>query len=299
MNKYYSIILCISLANCFRFEKGKFIPSSLLFLSGSGKFTISGTINNLNTSGMVLKSGTGQTLNISSGAKTFTFPNSEASGTNYSVALSSPPAGQSCTVKNGTGTISSNVSNVQLDCYTSGSFDTSFGNGLGYIETANPAGVANSFDVARGMAIVSGDKIVFSGSTGNDIFACRLNADGSLDTSFIGTGPIPGCSIFDSTFPDVGYAMNVDQNGKIYAAGLNQLPGPFNYVLAVGFNSSGSLDTNFNSTGYVSYKIGAPGSGPDEARAIVPDSSGKIIMSGRSQCTGGGACNWTLWRYNT
>jgi len=60
--------------------------------------------------------GTSQSLS-SSGA--FTFPTPLPIGSNWNVAVTTPPSGQTCVVANGTGTnLSANVTNVQVTCTT-------------------------------------------------------------------------------------------------------------------------------------------------------------------------------------
>ncbi len=72
-----------------------------------------------------------------------------------------------------------------------GDLDLSFGNG-GKVITSGPT--FNSLDDAFAMAIQSDGKIVVvgDGTTGNtwDFSVVRYNADGSLDTSFGGTGVV-------------------------------------------------------------------------------------------------------------
>ena len=48
----------------------------------------------------------------------FTFPLQIANGSNYVVLVASQPAGQTCTVTNGSGVASGNVRNVTVSCAT-------------------------------------------------------------------------------------------------------------------------------------------------------------------------------------
>ena len=65
--------------------------------------------------GLVLQDNGGNNLTVSTNGA-FTFSNSVASGAAYSVTLPTQPTGQSCTVTNGSGTASANVTNVQVVC---------------------------------------------------------------------------------------------------------------------------------------------------------------------------------------
>lgn len=82
---------------------------------GSSSDTIGGTISGLTASGLTLADGS-QTVSPSANATSFTFPTAVASGTSYSVTVSAQPSGETCSVANGSGTISANVTNVQLAC---------------------------------------------------------------------------------------------------------------------------------------------------------------------------------------
>ncbi len=83
-------------------------------------FTVGGSVGGLTSSGLVLSLNAGaQTLPVSSGASSFTFPTGLANGAAYAVTVGTQPAGQTCSVTNGSGTISgANVTNVSVTCVT-------------------------------------------------------------------------------------------------------------------------------------------------------------------------------------
>ncbi len=97
------------------------IAASLLSLVGCGgssdqSLTLSGTVSGLTSSGLALASN-GVNLDISSGATTFTFGPVLSDEIVYDVTVPIQPAGQVCTVTNGTGTASTaNISNVVVTC---------------------------------------------------------------------------------------------------------------------------------------------------------------------------------------
>ena len=78
-------------------------------------YTIGGTVSGLTGTGLVLQDNSGNNLAVSASGS-FTFSNSVASGAAYSVTVLTQPNGQSCTVTNGSGTASANVTNVQVVC---------------------------------------------------------------------------------------------------------------------------------------------------------------------------------------
>ncbi len=84
----------------------------------SSTYTIGGTISGLTAGGLVLEETvSNQTVSLLSGATSFTFTTTVASGASYSVMVSTQPTGETCSVANGSGTVgTSNVTNIQVAC---------------------------------------------------------------------------------------------------------------------------------------------------------------------------------------
>jgi hypothetical protein len=79
-------------------------------------FTIGGTVDNLTTSGLVLTNGSDK-LPVAANSTGFTFTQKVADGSVYGVAVLTQPAGQTCTVSKGTGTMGNGaVSNIEVIC---------------------------------------------------------------------------------------------------------------------------------------------------------------------------------------
>jgi uncharacterized delta-60 repeat protein len=157
---------------------------------------------------------------------------------------------------------------------TDGSMDTSFGTD-GVVSQA----VGNSGQ-AYAVAIDSSGKIVVAGTSfdddGNQDFAvARFNSDGSLDTSFGSDGVT--LTPVGSQFA-IAFAVTIQSDGKIVVAGQGA-DGGGNWGFAVArYNSDGTLDTSFGSSGIALTTV-------DYANTMVPDavainSAGKIIVSG-------------------
>jgi hypothetical protein len=82
-------------------------------------YTIGGSVLGLSGTGLVLQDNGGNNLTMSANAASyaFTFYGSIPSGgASYSITVLSNPAGQTCTVANGTGTATANVANVNVTC---------------------------------------------------------------------------------------------------------------------------------------------------------------------------------------
>ncbi len=126
-------------------------------------YTIGGTISGLSASGLVLADGS-QTVSPASGAASFTFPTAVDSGTNYSVTVSTQPSGQTCTVTNGSGTVSSaSVTSVAVSCAAttySGAFIDAPAQGLTY--SASPSGLTGTTDASGAFRFQAGDTVTFS-----------------------------------------------------------------------------------------------------------------------------------------
>jgi uncharacterized delta-60 repeat protein len=171
-----------------------------------------------------------------------------------------------------------------------GSLDTSF-NGTGKVITP----IGSSYDAANAVAL-DGAHIIVAGYTYNrdtyngnntDIAVVRYNSDGSLDTSFNGTGKV--VTSIGSSKDDVAYAVAVD-GGHVVVAGYTD-NGSDSDIAVVRYNSDGSLDTSFNGTGKVTTPIG---SSTDRAYAVALDGS-DIIVAGYSD--NGGTTDFAVVRY--
>src|SRR5436190_3479869 len=175
-----------------------------------------------------------------------------------------------------------------------GSLDTAF-NSSGIVTT--PIG-AFSGDGAYALAIQAHGKIVAAGDSfesGKHNFAVgRDNPDGSLDLTFNQTG-----KIFTAigNAEDVANAVAIQTDGKIVAAGYtcncSAFGGDYDFA-AVRYNTDGSLDTSFGSTGKVITRIGP---GNDVAYAVAIQSDSKIVVAGHGAV--GSSHDFALVRYNT
>jgi large repetitive protein len=86
--------------------------------TGTGSFGISGTVTGLSGTGLVLQNNGGDDLPLFEDG-TFDFTTLLASGAAYKVTVATQPAGQSCSVANGAGTIGgTDITNVTVTCAT-------------------------------------------------------------------------------------------------------------------------------------------------------------------------------------
>jgi uncharacterized delta-60 repeat protein len=161
-----------------------------------------------------------------------------------------------------------------------GTLDTTWG-GAGYVKTSilSP-NASNATDSGRAIAVQLDGKVVVAGVCApNTYYACvaRYNTNGTLDTSFNGTGT--------TTFPITGG----DPNFQATAIGLS----PYGHILvvtgcrnasnvdqfcAIRFSSNGSVDTGFGTNGLVRTAFATTGNYPS---SVVYQSSGRFILGGR------------------
>lgn len=175
------------------------------------------------------------------------------------------------------------------------SLDTSF-NGTGYsVQTIvqNP-----HYSLGRSFAIQSDGKIVIAGdivrNNQQDEFALvRLNTNGTLDTSF-GTNGVVIAMLGSSS--DSINKVRIQPDGKILLAGQSWSEGAAYNTMLVRYNSNGTLDTSFNSTGYVTHNIS--GESYDYAVDLAVQPDGKIVLVGDGGAGFGVAGHILITRFN-
>ncbi len=157
---------------------------------------------------------------------------------------------------------------------SNGSLDLSF-NGTGKVTT--PVGTGN--DIANAVVIQPDGKIVAAGAADNatdrDFAVVRYESNGTLDTSFNGTGKVMTPI---GTSGDVGNAVALQADGKIVVAGTSSIGSDTDFAV-VRYRTDGTLDPLFNGTGKVTVSIGAAG---DDATGVAVQANGRIVVAGTS-----------------
>jgi uncharacterized delta-60 repeat protein len=181
---------------------------------------------------------------------------------------------------------SPNSYDIVLARYNSdGSLDSTFdGDGVTSIEKG----------AASAVALQSDNKIIVAGVSSNgsnsDFALIRYNIDGSLDSTFDGDGRV--LTNFSSNNYDAAYALALQPDGKIVAAGYSTDSSNHDFALAR-YNADGSLDPSFGQEGKVTTPIG---SSYDFGYALALQPDGKIIVAGSSYNDNSA---FALARYNT
>ena len=157
-----------------------------------------------------------------------------------------------------------------------GSQNESFAKATGGASTVNFGGE----DIANDMVRQPDGKLVIVGSTstdGGDFAIARLNADGSLDTSF-GNG---GKQTVNFGGIDAAEKVALTAEGKIIVVGEGGLD---NNMAITRLNSDGSIDTSFGSFGEEQVDFG----GTDTATGVALQPDGKILLEGTTSAVGEG-----------
>lgn len=191
------------------------------------------------------------------------------------------------------GTTSNNtvVGNFAVARYNSdGTLDTTF-NTTGTTTTD----FGHNNDQASAVAIDGSDEIIVAGTadsgTSLDFALVRYSPDGTLDTTFNGTGKV----LTDfSGHDDEGSAVTIDGAGRIVMAGVSIDSSQFETFALARYTPDGSLDPTFGSGGEVQTLF----SGNSWAFGVAIDSLGKIVAAGLSVGASTGN-DFTLARYNS
>jgi uncharacterized delta-60 repeat protein len=159
-----------------------------------------------------------------------------------------------------------------------GSLDLTFGNhGNGLLTTGLSYTALNSNSVAvqpDGKVVVAG----VSNAAGVGMFdVARFNTDGSLDTTFGGTGLVSEQIAPGSTDTAIGVVIQPD--GKIVVAGNTNAFGSQENFAVMRFNPDGTVDTSFGNNGE---RVIDFYGGNDFLSAIALEPNGRIVVVGKS-----------------
>ncbi len=160
-----------------------------------------------------------------------------------------------------------------------GTLDSSFGTG-GLVRVAFLNGTNTAADIATGVAIDSADRIIVAGTSNNTGAVARLNANGTLDSTFGSNGETT-FNFAGSQFVDSVAGVVIDPAGRIVVAGT-VFDGVSLHSFAVarlnaGGPNPGSLDASFGAGGSTALSVGA---GSAFASALAINTDGEIAVAG-------------------
>jgi len=155
---------------------------------------------------------------------------------------------------------------------SNGTLDPSFdGDGKRFLDSLSESGL-------DAVAVQPDGKIVAAGNGMGGVMAVRLLSDGAFDSTFSGDGA--AVITLYACYID---AIALQSDGKIVIAGSKLIPSTNsdNTWFVVRYNSDGSADTSFDGDGILFTAWEANGSG--DARALVIQSDGKILVAGSAR----------------
>jgi len=290
-------------------------------------FTVGGTVSGLSGT-VVLQNNGGDNLSLSSDGS-FTFSTPVAEGASYNVTVLTQPAGQTCSVTNGSGTMGgSNVTNVGVSCATdSTTLSVSLSelalSVTGYTEfgvSGTPSsGLARTITISNTGSVDAANLSISyptwpSGTTANSNCggslasgaSCSITVTPGITASSDGTNPCTGgtapiaSSIFISA--DNAGAVSTDvlllgygciyQGGYVYAFDdTTASTASVGGKVATFFNQSGSMIWSSNSSGTFDGGVAIYGISETSTTASPNPSSGQV--AGQAACNGAvdGSCN--------
>jgi uncharacterized delta-60 repeat protein len=154
---------------------------------------------------------------------------------------------------------------------TNGTLDTTFGSrGKRVID------FGGDIEAVYGGALQPDGKIVLAGHSDLRVAVARVNANGSLDTTFSGDGKL----LFSWGLLSRAQAVVVSPNGKILLAGFSGPEG--GNIQVARLNANGALDTTFGTGGKAPVDFG----GDDFGLAMARQANGRILVAGGSSAGG-------------
>ncbi|MFO0929485.1 MAG: Ig-like domain-containing protein [Gemmataceae bacterium] len=181
---------------------------------------------------------------------------------------------------------------VLVRLQTTGALDSTFGTG-GVVRLASFGGVTGSVSDA---VLQADGKIVLSGTVGGKFAVIRLNANGTLDTSFNGTGWVT--TDLSSASGNRAYAVAVGPAGTIVAAGVT---GEGNVTtsrtVVVRYTASGAPDASFGPGGVRETDLGTS-SYTDRATDVAVQADGKVVVAATLRRSSDGSADFAVLRFN-
>jgi hypothetical protein len=148
---------------------------------GNANLLLAGSIIGLTKPGLVLDSGSGDTVTVSAFASNFAFPKLLESDADFHVTVKTQPTAAVCSVTNGKGTMGAyNVTSVIVNCVTN---------------TYTLSGTVTGLDSA-GLVINNGPEQVAIASGATSFTFTKLKADGTYDSGKVADGAAYGVTVF-------------------------------------------------------------------------------------------------------
>lgn len=233
-------------------------------------FTVGGSIAGLGADGLVIANGS-DTLSPVHGAGLFVFATPVATGAAFAVTVMTQPAGESCAVSAGSGTVSSaNVSSIQISCVPT------------YSVGGSVSGLA-----AAGLVLANGtDTAAIAASSTGFTMPTRLTSGAAYAITVQTQPPGEHCSITNATGTIAG--ANVSNVAVACAASSHNLGGTITGLPSAGLVLSNGTNTVSPAAGALSFTFAVPvAEGGAYAVAVKTQPSGATCSVGSGSGTMG------------
>jgi parallel beta-helix repeat protein len=137
-------------------------PSLTTYVCNPGviAYTIGGTVSGLEGTGLVLRNNGGDDLSVSANGD-FTFPLGVPDTGGYNVTIKTKPAGQTCTVTGGSGTVSgANVTDIAVNCINFGPRHSAAQEWNGYVRASDPSQACDGTETGGYSACIHGGEMM-------------------------------------------------------------------------------------------------------------------------------------------
>jgi uncharacterized delta-60 repeat protein len=147
------------------------------------------------------------------------------------------------------------------------------------------------------LEIQDDDKLVatYSSASQTEVRLVRLNTNGTEDTGFGVNGTVTTQIATSSYNYESTKGLTIQSDGKIIAVGSAYTDGTTSDYLMIRYNSDGSIDNSFGTSGNGIVTTTIETLDEDRGLDVKIQSDGKILLAGAG-CTG--SCDFVLLRYH-
>jgi|GEM_PF-3398130 len=186
-------------------------------------------------------------------------------------------------------------------------------NGGGYFTHDGAASGGTGYDISRSITVDALGNVLVAGNSWNGTnydmviwrYTKNISGNWQLDPTFpTSGGTASGYIVHDGATGagswDFGNSITLDSNGDILVTGYSDSANSGDADMVIwryteDTSGNWALDSSFNGVGYITHHNAAGGNRWDEGRDITMDSSGNILVTGRS--SNGSTYKMVLWRY--
>ena len=244
-------------------------------------YTITASVTGLaNVTGLVLQDNGSDNLAVSSGGS-YAFQTPIPGGATYSVTILTQPAGHTCIVQNGSGTVGASNVTVSVVCPHDLLFSMGSGVGEFYIDDATGSLVPVSGVSCAGTSIVlaPGGKFAYV-TSGASLSACAIDPTSGAATTIAGSSQAAGGGIAIS--PNGGLVLVVS-SGKVSSFSVNTSTGALTPAAVTTISDRGATVVAIDPSGQFAYVVG----NATTAYSIDYTSGGLTALANGSIANGG------------